>query len=64
MDGRTLSPVTLTTLPLPEPTTNGAALAQTARQRHGVARAEVEAALVNRLRTGSSTGELGRGRRP
>jgi type IV secretion system coupling TraD/TrwB family protein len=63
VDGRTLSPLTLTTLPMPEPTTEGAALATAARQRHGLARAEVEVGLVNRLHTSTDTTELGRGRR-
>jgi len=63
VDGRTLSPVTLTTLPMPPATTDGAALAVAARQHHGVARTEVEAGLVSRLHTGSNAGGLGRGRR-
>jgi hypothetical protein len=47
--GATLGPVTGRTLPLAPATTDGAALAQEARQRFGRARAEVEAALRGRI---------------
>jgi hypothetical protein len=57
--GATLAPVTGRTLPLPEPTTDGAALGAASRRRYGQPRAEVEAALrarvegpVKRQRTG------------
>jgi hypothetical protein len=47
--GRTDSPVTGTTLPLPEVSTDGAELASASRERYGTPRAEVEAALASRL---------------
>jgi hypothetical protein len=45
----TLSPVTGTTYPLPDPSTDGEALAEGSRQRFGMAREDVEAATVERL---------------
>jgi hypothetical protein len=48
--GATLTPVTGSTYPLPEPTTDGEALARESRRRYGMARDEVEAATVERLR--------------
>jgi ABC-type arginine transport system ATPase subunit len=49
LNASTLSPVTGRTLPLPEPTTDGVALARLSRQRFGVRRADVEAALRARI---------------
>jgi energy-coupling factor transporter ATP-binding protein EcfA2 len=48
--GATLTPVTGTTYPLPEPSRDGDALAAASRQRYGMARDEIEAATVERLR--------------
>ena len=53
VDGKTLAPVTGRTLPLSEPTRDGAALAAQSRARHGVARADVEAALRARIEVDS-----------
>ncbi|MGH3872382.1 MAG: hypothetical protein ACRDSR_12865 [Pseudonocardiaceae bacterium] len=47
--GATLAPVTGTTYPLPEPTTDGDTLAYASRQRYGMARQDVEAATLERL---------------
>jgi hypothetical protein len=47
--GSTRPPVTGTTLPLSEPTSDPAALASTSRLRHGKPRAEVEASLLGRI---------------
>jgi hypothetical protein len=62
VDGATLAPVTGRTLPLGDPTTDGAALAAAVRERVGAVRAEVEAALrarvegpVRHRRTGRQT---------
>jgi hypothetical protein len=49
VEGRTLAPVTATTLPLLEPTANAAELARASRERFGITRAEVEAALRARV---------------
>ncbi|MFL6072793.1 MAG: type IV secretory system conjugative DNA transfer family protein [Mycobacteriales bacterium] len=49
VNGRTLSPVTGTTLPLPEPIRDGRALAAASRQRWGTPRREVEDSLRARL---------------
>lgn len=49
VEGATLAPVTGRTLPLPEPTTDGAALGAASRERFGRPRAEVEAALRARV---------------
>lgn len=59
--GRTTSPLTGTTLPLPEPVANAEALARTSRERYGVPRAEVEAALTARVQ--GTAAERGYGRR-
>jgi hypothetical protein len=58
--GATLAPVTGRTLPLPAATTDGAALAAAARERFGVPRAEVEAALQRRVE--GPARQRGRGR--
>jgi type IV secretion system coupling TraD/TrwB family protein/type IV secretory system conjugative DNA transfer VirD4/TraG family protein len=58
--GRTLPPVTGTTLPLPPANRDGRALAQASRDRHGVPRDAVEAALRARLATGEADEPLGR----
>ena len=64
VNGRTLSPVTGTTLPLPEQTTDGMALAALSRRRYGVAAADVEAALVDRVTPNKNTDrQVGRVRR-
>jgi hypothetical protein len=47
--GATLTPVTGTTYPLPEPSQDGEALARESRQQHGMAPEEIEAATVQRL---------------
>lgn len=47
--GATLTPVTGTTYPLPEPSRDGEALAQASRERYGVERDEVEARTLERL---------------
>jgi len=52
VDGKTLKPVTVRTLPLPAVTTDGAALARASQDRFGVARHEVEAALRARSQPG------------
>jgi hypothetical protein len=62
VDGATLAPVTGRTLPLPEVTTDGAALAAAARERFGTARAEVEAALRARIAGPSRQRRAGRQR--
>lgn len=48
--GRTSTPVTATTLPLPEPSRDASALATASRARYGTPRAEVEAALQARIK--------------
>jgi hypothetical protein len=62
LDGRTAGVVTATTLPPVGAVTDGAALAGSSRERYGVDRAEVEAALLSRARTNAS--ECGYGRTP
>jgi energy-coupling factor transporter ATP-binding protein EcfA2 len=47
--GATLTPVTGTTYPLPEPSRDGEALAQASRKQYGMTRDEVETATVQRL---------------
>jgi len=63
VDGRTLSPVTVTTLPLPPATGDAAELAHLSQQRYGVDRAEVTAALQARITTSKSGGSPGRQQR-
>lgn len=60
VDGATLAPVTGRTLPLPAPTTDGQALAGQVRERLGVARADVEAALQSRIEGPTRTQRTGR----
>lgn len=62
VQGATLGPVTGRTLPLSPPTTDGAALIQASLSRDGRPRAEVEAALQERLQGRSGNDGLGRGR--
>lgn len=57
--GQTLSPVTGVTAPLGEPGRDGAALAAASRERYGVSREAVEAALVTRVQ-GTAPEEIGR----
>jgi hypothetical protein len=47
--GATLTPVTGTTYPLPEPSRDGDALAQESRERYGVGRDDAEARTLERL---------------
>lgn len=61
IDGQTRAPVTGETLPLGEPIRDAFALAKASRERHGVPRAEVEAAL--RARVGSVEPATAFGRR-
>lgn len=72
--GRTIAPVTGTTLPLPAPSRDGQALAQASRERYGTPRGAVEAALQARTHlpgtpdrrpgpSNSSTGDGAFGRR-
>jgi hypothetical protein len=58
--GRTAGVVTGRTLPLPEPVTDGAALAQRSRERFGVPRADVEAALMRRIEVSTAHHRYGR----
>lgn len=61
--GQTLMPVTGTTLPLPEPTTNPRLVAARAADRYGMARGDIEAAMAARLERGArQPGEGGFGR--
>jgi hypothetical protein len=55
--GKTLTPVTGTTLPLEEAVRDGAALARARRQIQGVPRAVIEAALHDRVTTPHSSGQ-------
>jgi type IV secretory pathway TraG/TraD family ATPase VirD4 len=61
VDNQVLSPVTGITAPLPDPTTDGAALAAASFQRYGVPREDVEAGLAARINT---SGEIQIGRSP
>jgi hypothetical protein len=61
--GQTLRPVTGTTLPLPAPLCDAAALADASRERFGVPRADVEAAMLRRLATRQDFANIGRQRR-
>lgn len=63
VNGRTLRPVTGTTLPLPVPTQDATALAASSRKRFGTARTDVEAALARRLDVADTFGAIGRQRR-
>jgi hypothetical protein len=58
----TLAPVTGVSLPLDEPFTDGAAVAEASRQRYGLPRAQVEAALRARIQVATPS-TIGRRRR-
>jgi Type IV secretion-system coupling protein DNA-binding domain len=60
LDGHTSSPVTGVTLPLPASSTDGTALARASRQRYGVDRSDVEAALTARVSASEQTSSIGR----
>jgi hypothetical protein len=60
VDGRTLSPVTLTTLPLPPATGDVTELVQLSQRRYGVDRTDVEAALRARTAADNPSGSAGR----
>lgn len=62
VDGATLGPVTGRTLPPSSPTTDAPELAQASRERFGLQRAEIEAALEARI-TPPSRRQLGRSQR-
>jgi hypothetical protein len=62
VDGRTLFPVTVTTMPLPPATQEAAELARYSHLHHGVDRADVIAALQARIATNKPGGEPGRQR--
>jgi hypothetical protein len=67
VDGRTLTPVTLTTPPLPPATTDPLELAKLSRERYGVNRQEVEAGLHARstiTRSDDQPGRAWRGGQP
>lgn len=57
VNGRTLKPVTVSTLALPTATTDAQELAARSREHYGVPRAEVEAALRARLTTSQRPGD-------
>ena len=62
-----LTPTTGTTLPLPEPVADKDHIRELSRERYGIARADVEAALLSRLHTpgmGTMPGRRQRGERP
>ena len=59
VNGTTLAPVTGVTLPLGRAVRDPAELARMSRDRYGVARAEVEAAISKRLGSASRTGSHG-----
>ncbi len=58
--GVTLLPVTGTTYPLPEPTTDGAALADHSRRRYGQPRADIDDAIAARTRPARTRPRIGR----
>ncbi|MFB8777147.1 type IV secretory system conjugative DNA transfer family protein [Streptomyces broussonetiae] len=62
VDGQTRTAVTGTTLPLGEPLRDASALAVASRERYGVPRADVEAALRARVTPGNSGPRIGRTR--
>jgi hypothetical protein len=62
IDGATARPVTGLTLPQPDAVVDGAALARASRERFGVARVDVEAALQDRLTGADRPTQLGRER--
>lgn len=55
-----LPPVTGTTAPLPEPTSNPAAIAEASRTRYGMNRSDIETALAARVQAGRQTTPIGR----
>ena len=55
--------MTGTTLPLSEPTGDPAEVRERSRQRYGTARADVEAAIVKRLKSQDGTPMTGRRKR-
>jgi hypothetical protein len=59
VNGRTLAPVTGLTLPLEQPVRDPAVLARFSRERYGVPRSEVEAAITQRLGTAVAAGGAG-----
>ena len=64
VDGQTRPPVTGKTVPLPDAVREPSELARISRERFGVPRAEVEAALRSRIQTGTASGgRIGRTRR-
>ncbi|MBX7268823.1 type IV secretion system DNA-binding domain-containing protein [Micromonospora sp. Llam7] len=64
VDGQTRIPVTGKTLPLPDALRDPRELARASRERFGVPRADVEAALRSRVETGNTSGgRIGRTRR-
>jgi hypothetical protein len=63
VSGTTLAPVTVTTVPLPEVIRDADALARASRERFGVPRGDVEAAIETRAQVGSGEATLGRTRR-
>jgi hypothetical protein len=63
IDGATRSPVTGTTLPLPERTRDGARLARASRERYGMPRRDAERGLTVRAGMAGDTSGVGRERR-
>lgn len=62
VNGQTLRPVTGTTLPLPTPIYDAAALAEASRKRYGLPHADGEAAMLRRLVVPQDFGSIGRQR--
>lgn len=62
VSAHTLAPVTGASLPLKEPSTDGAAVAEASRQRYGLPRTQVEAALQGRIKV-TTPSTVGRRRR-
>lgn len=60
VQGRTLPPATMTTLPLPAASCDGLELARASRERYGVPRKRVASALQARLRVPQVGNEFGR----
>ena len=64
VDGRTLQPVTGSTMPLPPSEGDGEAVARLSERRYGIPRAGIEAALHARITSSASPdGQLGRRKR-
>ncbi len=55
-----LPPVTGTTTPLPDPTSDPAAIAEASRARYGMDRSDIEAALTARVHAGHQATRIGR----